>query len=383
MTLPNQNPKRVLFIAPTPPPWAGPEIVSQTLLDNDVLQRSFEICHLRTTLHSSNRDKGKITLGGMLKLFRMWLTAAKKILFWRPTLIYTTLSQNGTGWFRDASFIWLAHVTCRPIVLHFHGGDFQCFYRRQNILMQRFVRATLTRVAGVIVLANRLQEQFDGIVDPSRVHVLYNGVALPGQTEARSSSCPGIHVLYIGSLSVSKGVDTLLETAYRLAKRDSKIRFTLAGEPIPNERNITHRPDGTALRTYDFTASSQHPSIRITPPVSGSEKTALYLESDVLVLDSYSEGLPMAVLEAMSQGLAMVVSPVGALPEILQEGENALFVRPGSTTDLEAALVRLAHDPVMRQKMGENNRTLIVEKFSAEKLAAGLAAIFQQTLAMV
>lgn len=378
LTLFGESPD-LFFAAPFPPPWAGPEAVTQNIIDTDYLQTHFRTQFISTTLRRSNVEKGRLHIRVFVKLALLWFKSFCCLLTRRPQIAYTTLSQNRSGFLRDASFVWLFRLFGIPTVLHFHGGNFKQFYEKQTRCFQSFIRATLAKTAGVIVLGKKLKYEFKDLVDNKPLHVLYNGVPLPSKT-IRPKTDATVSILYMGSISVSKGTHLLLEAARFILQRHSKVEFNIVGEIIPSERNIFFGPDGQPLVSYNFTRAAMPDYIHLQPPVSGQKKESLFLRSDIFVLPSYAEGFPMSVLEAMSYGLALLVTSVGALPEILKEDINCLFVPPGSAEALTEALDRLIQDSPLRQAMGNANRKLVETEFTSATMVKNLGDIFNWTI---
>jgi glycosyltransferase involved in cell wall biosynthesis len=90
-------------------------------------------------------------------------------------------------------------------------------------------------------------------------------------------------------------------------------------------------------------------------------------ESDVLVLPSFVENLPMSVIEGMAAGLAVVTTPVGATRDIIEHGVTGLFVPPGDSDALAQALWALIDDRALRQRLGQAARA-----FHREHLDSGV-----------
>ena len=84
----------------------------------------------------------------------------------------------------------------------------------------------------------------------------------------------------------------------------------------------------------------------------------------------------MALLEAMSFKIAPIATPVGGIPDILEDGDNGLLVPPGDPTALAAAIMRLASDDALRRRLGERARAS-VEPYSAEGYAEALVEIYR------
>ncbi len=86
--------------------------------------------------------------------------------------------------------------------------------------------------------------------------------------------------------------------------------------------------------------------------LGAEEKDRLLRESSVFVMSSLSEGLPMALLEAMAYGMAVVATAVGGIPEVVDDGVDGLLVEAGSSRRIADALLRLAGDPALRERLG-------------------------------
>jgi glycosyltransferase involved in cell wall biosynthesis len=101
---------------------------------------------------------------------------------------------------------------------------------------------------------------------------------------------------------------------------------------------------------------------------------------DVFAMPSHHEGLPMALLEAMASGRAVVASAVGAIPEVIDPGRSGLTVPPRDVPALAAALHRLIADPGLRADLGAAARETVAERFSAAQTAQAYEALYDQAL---
>ena len=102
---------------------------------------------------------------------------------------------------------------------------------------------------------------------------------------------------------------------------------------------------------------------------------ACLAEADALVLPSYDEGLPLVILEALSLGVPVVTTPVGAIPEVLDDGDTALLVPPGDVDALAGALARLAGDAALAARLSERGRALYEREFTLPVFAERVAAL--------
>jgi glycosyltransferase involved in cell wall biosynthesis len=99
--------------------------------------------------------------------------------------------------------------------------------------------------------------------------------------------------------------------------------------------------------------------------------------SDFFLLPSLTEGLPLAVLEAMAHGLPVLATPVGGIPEVVQEGEQGLFVPVNDPEALAGAMARLAEDPALRRTLGEAGCRRVREHFSFRTMTAEYERLYR------
>ncbi len=130
------------------------------------------------------------------------------------------------------------------------------------------------------------------------------------------------------------------------------------------------RPPATATELL-----SREPGVAWAGWLEQEAKEELLRSSQVFVMPSRSEGLPMALLEAMAYGLAVLATEVGGIPEIVEPGVDGLLVaaeEPGAFAD---ALARLGGDPALRERLGEGARRR-VERLDAVEVAGRLGSIY-------
>jgi len=382
------RPRVVLFAVPTPPPYSGPEVVAELLLRTG-LGPGFQIHHLKTNAAASNRDKGSLGFLKISKFIILWLQLVFVMIRYRPVAACIYLSQNKIGFIRAAILAITAHIFGAKILAQIHGANFRHFYDHLSRRFQWFIRKVFRRFSRVILLAERLRPQLAGIYEGGNVRVLYNPVDVAAfkSNEIHTARCDSAcSMLFIGHLSVAKGFYDLLRAASSVLDAIPGSSLTFAGEWLAEERNIIFSEEGKALegdmsavrRLWDQLQERYGDRLRYLGVMARPEIFRVLESAHIFVLPSYSEGLSMAVLEAMAMGLPLVVTPVGALPEILQDGVNGILVETGNIAALSSALIKLARDPAMRKRMGIANQELIKSQHTPKKIARKLAAIIDE-----
>jgi glycosyltransferase involved in cell wall biosynthesis len=153
-----------------------------------------------------------------------------------------------------------------------------------------------------------------------------------------------ITFLFMGWYEPEKGIRELIAAAEELAREGIRFRLITAG----GGSRIEWMKNQARERGLE-----RHVSIYAW--VSGGTKTALLAAADVLVLPSYTEGLPNSVLEGMASGMAVIASPVGGIPTLMEPDVNGLLAPAGDAGALAAAMKRLAANPRLVREMGKRN----------------------------
>jgi glycosyltransferase involved in cell wall biosynthesis len=117
--------------------------------------------------------------------------------------------------------------------------------------------------------------------------------------------------------------------------------------------------------------------VQIPGWVDAQAVSGLLATADIFVLPSHNEGLPVAILEAMGAGLPVVTTPVGAIPELVIDGETGILAPPGSSSALADALARLVNDPKLRSRLGSNGRNRVETHFRIEVVADRFVSIYR------
>jgi glycosyltransferase involved in cell wall biosynthesis len=105
-------------------------------------------------------------------------------------------------------------------------------------------------------------------------------------------------------------------------------------------------------------------SVEMPGSVVGESKEGAYKQADIYVLPSYAEGMPIGLLEAMSYGLVCITTPVGGIPEVIQDGQNGVLIPPGDTKALTEVLDRLICEPDLRFRLGREARATIEREYN-------------------
>ena len=227
------------------------------------------------------------------------------------------------------------------MVSHYRGNIETYLAGRRHVMRWWLLRA-LVRTSQVNVALNRPsieclrelqhEKQRAAVLLPN--FIADSVFSLPVRIDA---PCERARVLYAGRITVAKGCRELLSAARELPGAD----FVLLGPVIADmEPHVRDLPSNVKLE------GDVPPDVVLQRMRSGG----------IFVLPTDTEGFPMALLEAMAVGLPVVSTRVGAIPEMIEEGEGGLLINPHEKEELLPALRILVDHPAMRQRMGLHNR---------------------------
>ncbi len=203
------------------------------------------------------------------------------------------------------------------------------------------------------------------IVSHPDVRVVYPGVAIRPEAPVRGGD--SVVIGAAGRLVKLKGYDHLLRAFAALSREFPALRLEIAGlgEEQPALENL---------------ARSLGIAGRVTFPGWQDDLVPAFSRWHIFAHPSLEDGLSISVLEAQAHGIPAVASRVGGVPEAIADGETGLLVPPGDAEAFAAALRRLAADPVLRLRMGAAARRRAIEKFSDQRSASEVAAIYDELI---
>jgi glycosyltransferase involved in cell wall biosynthesis len=296
---------------------------------------------------------------------KAWLRVASLLRRLETPLVHVQAASRGSFW-RKFVVCLLARAAGRPYIFHLHGGGFSDFYQESGWLARRLIRSTLEHAALVIALSEQWRERLLRICPIARVEVLHNAVAIPdilelGRRDGRDST-----LLFLGHVLRAKGVYDLVRAFAKVANRFPQAKLVLGG--IGD------------LEGVQQLAAQLEISQRLSCPgwLEPDRKSAALASSLIFVLPSYAEGMPMALLEAMSWGLPVIATPVGGIPQVVDHNVNGLLVGAGDTDGLAAQIECLLADPALRERLGASARARIETDFSLRDALERLTAIYKR-----
>ena len=251
-----------------------------------------------------------------------------------PRIAHVHMAARGSM-YRKALVVAVVKAMRRPVVLHVHAGsgDIDAFLDRLGPLRRGILRAAFAASDRVLSVSASSAGTLRARLVDGEIVVVPNAPPEVVPNVLRSER-EEVEILYLGGFdNPVKGGAVLLEALPELLQRCPRVRVLLAG---PGQG-----PDGLPEQ------------VRWGGWLDETAKDEAFRRADLFAMPSLSEGLPVALLEAMARGLPIVVSSVGGVPEIVSDGVDAVLVEAGDPAALAKGLGDLVEDPERRRKLGE------------------------------
>ena len=290
-------------------------------------------------------------------------------------IVHINTSLNFKSFFRDSIFTLISRILAVKTVVYWHGWrwDFE-----QDIVqkIKWYFHMTFGKADAMVVLANEFLEQLKSygykkqlylettVVEDSIMN-LVNGNA---PIKNHSANTDEFVILFLSRVEKGKGVYETVDSFQQLLKKFPNAVLNIAGTGSELEK------------VKQYVGSKGIEQINFLGWISGEQKLKALKEADIFVLASYSEGMPISLLEAMAVGLSVVTTDVGGVKDFFEPGQMGLKVRPKDAKDLEEKFEKLLSNPQLMALNGKYNVDYAREKFSAVQVSKRLENIYNNVI---
>jgi glycosyltransferase involved in cell wall biosynthesis len=243
-----------------------------------------------------------------------------------------------------------------------HGGALPRRFFAGRAALTRFLRWTLGLPDLLVVLARSELEAYREFLPDREVTALPNGIDCRPYSLLPIVDCAPempLQLVYIGRLAREKGLYEALQGVRLAHELGVDARLVVAGGG-PEEARLKRYAHALGISTR----------VTFTGPVFGVDKVRLLEGAHAMVLASYSEGLPYALLESMAAGVPVIATPVGAIPDVMTDGTHGFLVPPRDGKAIAEALAVIAGDRERLSWMSRACRRRIRAAFSIDRVAA-------------
>lgn len=301
----------------------------------------------------------------LLFFFKAFFTFCGNVLLGRVALVHVHAASRNSFW-RKTPFFLVCLFTKIPYIIHLHGGEFMLFFHDESgTFVRKFIKLMFDKASYVVVLSSQWQKRMQAIVSNENIVVIFNPMTDP-DCVANGALGDEKVFLFLGFLERGKGVYELVEAVAKAREKCADLKLYCGG---------TGDVAGVTRLIKELQVED---SVKLLGWVGGENKHNLFQAAYAYVLPSYNEGLPMGILEAMSYGKPVISTPVGGIPDAVEDGVQGILVSPGSVDELAAAIVTLCDNEKLKTEMGNAARHKYESCFSPGKIIPQVENLYRR-----
>jgi glycosyltransferase involved in cell wall biosynthesis len=265
-------------------------------------------------------------------------------------------------------------LACVPVIIA-HVHNTYCNYSYRNLLVERILSFFTNKIICCSNAVRNFVLKCEKISSQKAV-VIHNGIdqkkfhkefEISNLREHLKISSNTMVIITVASLTEKKGHRFFLEALKKIKLGYADIKWLIVGdgpirkklEELTQEFNLKDTVIFTGLR---------------------NDVSELLNNSDIFVLPSLKEGLPLAVIEAMSTGLPVVATSVGGVTEIIEDEKTGLLIPPGNPDAISSAVMILLKDIKKREYIGRHGRKSVIENFASDKMVAKVEQLYSDCI---
>ncbi|TMP50784.1 glycosyltransferase family 1 protein [Pseudoalteromonas sp. S201] len=343
--------QKVLVISVSCKGLGGVASVVSTFMNNDFLNSKYNINYFYT-----NKPGNKFK-----KLFST-LYAFVSFPFLLIFNNYKVAHIHGGSVLRKSYYALWLKLFGIPIIYQNHAANLDSFYTNAVGVKKAYISYIFSLYDLRLCLGSYWENTLNKVMD-KKWDVLYNPVPELHLNNTAHDTC---NFTFMGELSERKGIKDLIH-AFAKSENDN-ARLLVAGNGDV---------DSLVTLCSEIGISEK---VEFLGWINKEQKLDLLARTDVVVLPSYAEGLPMSILEAMSVGLPVITTPVGAVEDAITHNEHGLLVNPGNIAQISSALSELAQSSDKRTQLGEAAKVKFLKCFKDDVVAKTLSDYYQQLI---
>lgn len=311
-------------------------------------------------------DNEKRNVLYLFRILKVWVHWFFLMIFGKKLLIHFNIALERRSLIRDSPLLLFAQLLRKQMIIHIHGGLYMG-KEQMPYWIKKILVSVLSGKDPIIVLSPEEQESIVRKFRARNVLVLPNSLDLDEAKEfSRVYSHEGtLTLLFLGRIVKDKGIEYIFQALKALKERGFVFKFLMAGSGEDKDKYVERFSEILG------------PYFEYMGVVSGNAKTALLEKSDVFLLPSFYEGLPVSLLESMSFGLVPIVTGVGSIKSVVTDGNNGIIVEKKSSEDIYEAIIKLIREKDLVEELGINARQYIFEHFNPDIYIKELNKIYE------
>lgn len=296
----------------------------------------------------------------------------RRVKSYEIDIVHLNCSLLSNALVRTCLFILMSRLRNVKILVFFHGWNEKVEKKIQgNVLFRSLFIGMVSKCDGIVVLSLSFKRKLEEWGIKQDIHVVTTCIDDEFSLEVSRYNIPVVRpksndltILFLSRVELEKGIYEAIEAFRLLVKRYENTRLVIAGD------------GGAKKAVQKYVVNKGIGNITFLGYVEGVEKVRAFLGADIFLLPSYSEGFPLAVLEAMRCGLPVVTRPVGGVKDFFQDGLHGFITESKSPHVFAYLIERLIVDKSLRDRISAYNKEYAKKHFSVSTVVPAIENIY-------
>lgn len=332
------------------------------------LAEEFNLLHFQ--VGSEGRKESMIS-----KLVRFQLSPIQflwRVILQKPQIVHFNTSMEPKSYWRDVVYLFIARIMRKKVVYQVHGGTLPQIFFKGNRFLTSLLKLVLHSTDVVVLLAQEELLAYRNFIPDQHLEVIPNAIEVgtdPQWKRKPAAQIKPLQLVYVGRLAKDKGIFEIIQALRIVCNQGKNVELVVAGSG-PEEMRLHNHVEDLGLSNF----------VRFVGTVFGEEKKRIWEQADLFIFPTYHEGLPYTLLESMAARTPPVVCPVGAIPDVIEDGVHGVFVSLQNPEALAVAIERLDNDRALICLMGEAGRQRVEDYYTVARLAGDFRRVYYNLL---
>lgn len=279
-------------------------------------------------------------------------------------LVHLNVASRGSC-YRKIFISYVCKMLSIPYVIHLHGGDFENFYSKT--IIKNNIKKFFFDAKKIIVLGQKgklfVQKLLQ--INENKIHILLNSTDKISKKKIKTNNITKIS--FFGDLIERKGVYDIVKALKKIKKNTNyHMNFYGNGEKTKLLKTIHNQ------KLTNF--------IKVNHWVDNNTVKKILINTDILILPSYIENLPMIIVEGMAAGCSIITTNVGSINEIIIDRYNGIIIKPGDIIELSKSIELLIENKAFRNKISKNAKNYHSKNLNIKNYIKNLKKIWKESI---
>lgn len=368
----NSNKKlrpKILFLVQLPPPIHGVSLMNTYVIESGIINENFYISKIDLKFVKSMDQLQKFSIFKIVTALKYCFEIVKKMLIFKPQLVYFTFTPTGFGFYRDAFYVFILKIFKTKIILHLHGKGIK---KNINTFIKRSIYKCVFKNIYVICLSETLSKDIADVYNATPF-IVHNGV--PNHPFRRSIQTKLTNkvpqILFLANYTINKGILELVQALGILKNKGYNFNARFVGAPF----NVTVEMLERFIDEHNLSENA-----KAIDSLTGDDKYQEFQRADIFVFPTYNDAFPLVILEAMQFGLPVISTYEGSIPDIVINNETGILVEAHNIQTLADKIADLLDDKNKRIEMGKKGYERFINNYTLNHFENSMNKTFWEIL---